>query len=78
MEARNGSSQLPLFKNSDVSTLNPKLALHDDNTQVGEVLVNVKAINKVIGLSMPVSCQVKFGGESRVQSSLDQSIKKLI
>ena len=31
-----------------------KLSLRCYNTQVGEIMVNVKAINKVIGLGMPV------------------------
>lgn len=31
-----------------------KLSLRCYNAQVGEIMVNVKAINKVIGLGMPV------------------------
>lgn len=39
--------------------LSPKLALRDYNAQVGEVLANVKAMNKVIRLGMPVSYRVE-------------------
>jgi hypothetical protein len=39
--------------------LSPKLALRHYNAQVGEVLANVKAMNKVIRLGMPVSYRVK-------------------
>lgn len=35
--------------------LGPQLALRDYDAQVGEVLANVKAMNKVIRLGMPVS-----------------------
>lgn len=37
--------------------INPKLSLRDYNAQVGEALAGVKAINKVIGLGMPVRKQ---------------------
>lgn len=39
--------------------LNAKLALRDYNAQVGEALANVKAMNKVIRLGMPVSQRVE-------------------
>ncbi|WP_190319929.1 hypothetical protein [Candidatus Enterovibrio escicola] len=38
--------------------LNSKLTLHDHNAHVGETLVNVKAINKVIKLGMPIHQQI--------------------
>ncbi|MCE9688266.1 IS5 family transposase, partial [Shewanella sp. AS16] len=34
--------------------ISPKLSLRDYNAQVGEALAGVKAMNKVIGLGMPV------------------------
>jgi hypothetical protein len=37
--------------------INPKISLRDYNAQVGESLAGVKAINKVIGLGMPVRKQ---------------------
>ncbi|PCS23481.1 Mobile element protein [Candidatus Enterovibrio escicola] len=37
--------------------LSPKLTLPDYTAQVGEALVNVQAINKVIKLGMPVRYQ---------------------
>ena len=36
----------------------PKLTLRDYNAQVGEALAGVKAMNKVIGLGMPVRATV--------------------
>lgn len=36
----------------------PKLTLRDYNAQVGEALAGVKAMNKVIGLGMPVRAAV--------------------
>jgi glycine cleavage system H lipoate-binding protein len=39
--------------------LSPKLAQRDCNVQVGEALANVKAMNEVIKLGMPVSCRVE-------------------
>jgi hypothetical protein len=36
--------------------ISPKLSLRDYNGQVGEALVGVKVMNKVIGLDMPI-CQ---------------------
>jgi hypothetical protein len=38
--------------------LSPQLTLRDYNTQVGEALANVKAMNKVIRLGMPVNYRV--------------------
>ncbi len=38
--------------------ISPQLTLRDYDAQVGEALTNVKAINKVIRLGMPVSYQV--------------------
>ncbi|OOE46824.1 IS5 family transposase, partial [Salinivibrio kushneri] len=38
--------------------LSPKLTLRNYNAQVGEALVNVKVMNKVIRLGMPVSYRV--------------------
>ncbi|OOE80037.1 IS5 family transposase [Salinivibrio sp. PR6] len=38
--------------------LSPQLTLRDYNAQVGEALANVKAMNKVIRLGMPVSYRV--------------------
>ena len=38
--------------------LAPKLALRTYNAQVGEILANVKAMNKVRKLGMPVRQQV--------------------
>ncbi|PCS22461.1 Mobile element protein [Candidatus Enterovibrio escicola] len=38
--------------------LSPKLTLHNYNAQVSESLANVKAMNKVIRLSMPVRQQI--------------------
>jgi hypothetical protein len=37
--------------------INPKLSLRDYNAQVGEALAGVKAMNKVIGLGMPIRKQ---------------------
>lgn len=39
--------------------LSPQLALRDYDAQVGEALANVKAMNKVIRLGMPVSYRVE-------------------
>ncbi|TOY93627.1 transposase [Vibrio fluvialis] len=39
--------------------LSPQLALRDYDAQVGEALTNVKAMNKVIRLGMPVSYRVE-------------------
>ncbi|OOF20872.1 IS5 family transposase, partial [Salinivibrio proteolyticus] len=38
--------------------ISPQLTLHNYDAQVGEALANVKAINKVIRLGMPVSYRV--------------------
>ncbi|ODQ00985.1 hypothetical protein BGK46_04905 [Salinivibrio sp. SS2] len=38
--------------------ISPQLTLRDYDAQVGEALANVKAINKVIRLGMPVSYRV--------------------
>ncbi|PCS22882.1 Mobile element protein [Candidatus Enterovibrio escicola] len=37
--------------------LSPKLTLHNYNAQVVETMVNMKAMNKVIKLDMPVCLQ---------------------
>ncbi|PCS21596.1 Mobile element protein [Candidatus Enterovibrio escicola] len=34
--------------------LSPKLTLHNYNSQVNEALINIKVMNKVIRLGMPV------------------------
>ncbi|MGL4734709.1 MAG: IS5/IS1182 family transposase, partial [Enterovibrio sp.] len=38
--------------------LSPKLTMRDDRAQVGEALANVKVMNKVIGLGLPMSYRV--------------------
>ncbi len=38
--------------------LSPTLTFRDYTTQVGEALVNMKAMNKIIRLSMPVRQQI--------------------
>ena len=38
--------------------ISPKLSLRDYNAQVGEALAGVKAMNKVLGLGMPVRKQI--------------------
>jgi len=50
-----GESETAIYRYKQV--ISPKLSLRDYNAQVGEALAGVKAMNKVIGLGMPIRKQ---------------------